>query len=80
MTQWCTAGGWYGGINPKGSVKKKRTVCKLQKTHATDRHTTLSTRPLIARDAEEHMLGKSKGKECHVSAMCRHMVPTSLAT
>lgn len=44
-----------------GSVSK-RSVCNLQKMHAIDRRTTLSTRPLIARDAEEHMLGKEEGE------------------
>lgn len=30
-------------------------MCNLQEMHAIHRHTTLSRRPLIARDAEEHM-------------------------
>lgn len=38
------------------------SVCNLQKMHAIDRHTTLSTRPLIARDVEEHMLAKEEGE------------------
>lgn len=44
---------------PNGSVRK-RSACNLQKAHAIDRHTTLSARPLIARDVEEHMLGKEE--------------------
>lgn len=37
-------------------------MCNLQKMHAIDRDTTLSTRPLIARDVEEHMLAKEEGE------------------
>lgn len=33
----------------------------LREMRAIDHRTTLSTRPLIARDAEEHMLGKEEG-------------------
>lgn len=49
------------GSQPHGGVSKG-SVCNLQKMHAIDRHTTLSTRPLIARDAEEHMSGKEEGE------------------
>lgn len=49
---WCAGKGRQGGVNP--------SVRDLRKMHAIDRHTTLSTRPLIVRDAEEHMLGKEE--------------------
>lgn len=65
------------GNQTDGRVRKANTF-KLQKTHAPDHHTTKSKRPLIAKDAEEHMLGKRKGKQCHMSAMCRRMVPHNL--
>lgn len=64
------------GSQPHGGVSEG-SVCNLQKTHAIDRHTIVSTRPLIAMDAEEHMFGREEGKGCQMSAMCRHMVPTS---
>lgn len=46
------------GNQPNGSVRKG-SVCNLSKMHAIRRRTTLSPRPLIERDIEEHMLGKS---------------------
>lgn len=49
------------GNQPNGSVRN-RSVCNLSKMHAIRRHSTLSLRPLIERDIEEHMLGKS-GRE-----------------
>lgn len=54
--------GWKEGrgSQPHGGVSEG-SVCNLQKMHAIDRHTTLSTRPLIARDVEEHMLVKEEG-------------------
>lgn len=36
------------------------SVCNLWKMHAIRRHATLSRRPLIASDAEEHMLAKKE--------------------
>lgn len=41
-------------------VSEKGSACNLQKFHAIHHHTILSTRPLIARDVEEHMLGKEE--------------------
>lgn len=49
------------GNQPNGSVRNG-SVCNLSKMHAIRRHSTLSLRPLIERDIEEHMLGKS-GRE-----------------
>lgn len=46
------------GNQPNGSVRKG-SVCNLSQMHAIRRSGTLSPRPLIERDIEEHMLGKS---------------------
>lgn len=55
--------GWreVSGSQPRGGVSEG-SVCNLQRTHAIDRHTILSTRPLIERDVEEHMLAKEEGE------------------
>lgn len=45
---------------PSGSVRKG-SVSNLLKMHAMD-HTTLSPRPLIVRDIEEHMLGREEAE------------------
>lgn len=47
------------GNQPNGSVRN-RSVRNLSKMHAIRRRSTLSLRPLIKRDIEEHMLGKSR--------------------
>lgn len=52
----------YGWREARGSQHgsiRERSVCNLQEMHD---HTALSTRPLIVRDAEEHMSGKEEGE------------------
>lgn len=57
---WGVGGGGLKGEST--SQWCQHTIC--QRMHATDGRSTLSTRPLIARDAEEHMLGKEVQVSC----------------